>query len=165
MKSRLVRTLAAGAILAATTQAAWSAEFEWKYFTIYDVADKQTEWGREFAKAVKDATGGRIEIKVFSGSELPYKGVDVYRALSRRQIEIGHSATGFVAQDLPLVNVMSMPFVCTDMRKFFDVALLVRNTLDPALFDKFKVRALMRWTMPGQQVGAPSRSRRPTSRD
>lgn len=153
MKRSMSRVIAAGAIWATSTFAALAADFEWKMFTIYDVADKQTEWARGFARDVNEATKGRLNIRVFSGSELPYKGVDVYRALSRRQIEIGHSPTGFIASDLAVVNAMSMPFVCTDMRKFFAGALpKVRAPIDQALSDKFKVTPIIHWAMPGQQV-------------
>ncbi|MDQ6436966.1 TRAP transporter substrate-binding protein DctP [Mesorhizobium sp. LHD-90] len=132
---------------------AYAADFEWKMFTIYDVADKQTEWAKGFAAEVKEATGGRLNIRVFSGSELPYKGVDVYRAIAGRQIEIGHSPTGFIASDLPVVAAMSMPFVCTDMHKFFDGALpKVRPMMDQAISDKFKATPIMHWAMPGQQI-------------
>jgi TRAP-type C4-dicarboxylate transport system substrate-binding protein len=130
-----------------------SAEFEWKFFTIYGTADRQTEWMRSFAKEVKEATGDRLNITVFSGGELPYKGVDVYRALSRRQIEIGHSPTGFIAPDLPLLDAMSMPFVCMDMKKFFDSALpKIREPFDKAIDTKFGSTPIMHWAMPGQQV-------------
>lgn len=149
----LIRNFVAGAMVFAATGAAGAADFEWKMFTIYDVADKQTEWARGFAEDVNKSTGGRLNIRVFSGSEMPYKGVDVYRALSRRQIEIGHSPTGFIASDLPVAGVMAMPFVCTDTQKFFDTALpKVQPKLDQAISDKFGVTPIMHWVMPGQQI-------------
>ncbi|HWK66412.1 MAG TPA: TRAP transporter substrate-binding protein DctP [Rhizobiaceae bacterium] len=147
------RIAIAGAIWAAGSFAALSAEFEWKMFTIYDVADKQTEWARGFAKEVGEATNGRLNIRVFAGSELPYKGVDVYRAISKRQVEIGHSPAGFIASDLPVVAATAMPFVCTDMDKFFNGALpKVRPLMDKAISDKFKATPIMHWAMPGQQI-------------
>lgn len=153
MLKLLARVVAAGTIWSAGAFAALAADFEWKMFTIYGVADKQTDWMRGFASDVKEATGGRVNITVFSGGELPYKGVDVYRALSRRQIEVGHSPTGFIAPDLPLLDAMSMPFVCMDMQKFFDGALpKIRATFDQALTEKFNVTPVIHWAMPGQEV-------------
>jgi TRAP-type transport system periplasmic protein len=157
MLKTFARIAAAGTIWAAGSFAALSADFEWKMFTIYDVADKQTEWARGFAKDVGEATDGRLNIRVFSGSELPYKGVDVYRALSKRQIEIGHSPAGFIASDLPVAAASTMPFVCTEMDRFFDGALpKVRPLMDRAISDKFKVTPIMHWAMPGQQIWSVS---------
>jgi len=153
MLKAFARLFAAGAISVIGAYSAIAADFEWKMFTIYGVADKQTAWMRGFADEVKEATGGRVNITMFSGGELPYKGVDVYRALSRRQIEIGHSPTGFIAPDLPLLDAMSMPFVCMDMQKFFNGALpKIRPTFDQAMSEQFGVTPLMHWAMPGQEV-------------
>ncbi|MDR5653163.1 TRAP transporter substrate-binding protein DctP [Ruixingdingia sedimenti] len=153
MQGMLKRAAVAGAVWAAAAVSAAAADFDWKFFTIYGVADRQTEWMRGFADDVRQATGGRLNITVFTGSELPYKGVDVYRALSRRQIEIGHSPTGFIAADLGLLDAMSMPFVCMDMQRFFDGALpQIEATFDAAIDDKFGATPIMHWAMPGQQV-------------
>lgn len=149
----LLRVLGSALMMGAASVGAHAADFEWKMFTIYDVADKQTEWAKGFAKEVGEATGGKLNVRVFSGSELPYKGVDVYRAIAQRQIEIGHSPTGFIASDLPVVAAMSMPFVCTDMQKFFGKALpIVRPMMDQAISEKFKATPIMHWAMPGQQI-------------
>lgn len=153
MTKLLVRALSAGICWLGGCLAANAADFEWKMFTIYDVADKQTEWARGFAKEVGEATGGRLNIRVFAGSELPYKGVDVYRAIAKRQVEIGHSPAGFIAADLPVVAATAMPFVCTDMDLFFNGALpKVRPLMDKAISDKFKVTPIIHWAMPGQQI-------------
>lgn len=153
MLKSLGRIASIAAIWAAGQCTALAADFEWKMFTIYDVADKQTEWARGFAKDVQEATKGRLNIRVFAGSELPYKGVDVYRAISRRQVEIGHSPSGFIASDLPVVGATAMPFVCTDMTKFFGSGLpKVQALMDKAIFDKFKATPIMHWAMPGQQI-------------
>lgn len=152
MRKSMLRIIA-GAIVCAGGSAVTAAEFEWKMFTIYDVADNQTAWARGFAEDVSKSTDGRLNIRVFSGSEMPYKGVDVYRALSRRQIEIGHSPTGFIASDLPVVGAMAMPFVCTDSQKFFDTALpKVRPMMDEAISEKFRSTPIIHWIMPGQQI-------------
>jgi TRAP-type C4-dicarboxylate transport system substrate-binding protein len=144
---------AAAAFWVSTAAPVAAADFEWKFFTIYGVSDKQTEWMRGYASEVKEATDGRLNISIFTGSELPYKGVDVYRALSRRQIEIGHSPTGFIATDLPLLDAMSMPFVCMSMEKFFAGALpQIEGSFDAAISEKFGATPIMHWAMPGQQV-------------
>lgn len=154
MQGLFARVAAAAAALWVSTAApVAAADFEWKFFTIYGVSDKQTDWMRGFSREVKEATDGRLNITVFTGSELPYKGVDVYRALSRRQIEIGHSPTGFIATDLPLLDAMSMPFVCMSMEKFFDAALpQIEDSFDAAIDEKFGSTPIMHWAMPGQQV-------------
>lgn len=149
----LFRRVAVAAAALWVTTAAQAADFEWKFFTIYGVADKQTEWMRGFSREVNEATDGRLNISIFTGSELPYKGVDVYRALSRRQIEIGHSPTGFIATDLPLLDAMSMPFVCMSMERFFEGALpKIEEPFDAAISEKFGATPIMHWAMPGQQV-------------
>lgn len=154
MKAMFARVAAAAAaIWVSTAVTVAAADFEWKFFTIYGVSDKQTEWMRGFSREVKEATDGRLNITIFTGSELPYKGVDVYRALSRRQIEIGHSPTGFIATDLSLLDAMSMPFVCMSMERFFEGALpQIEGSFDAAISEKFGATPIMHWAMPGQQV-------------
>lgn len=153
MRKLVAGLMVAGAAWLSGSTGAVAADFEWKAFTIYSVADKPAEWMRGFAKAVNEATDGRLNITVFSGGELPYKGVDVYRALSRRQIEIGHSPTGFIAPDLPLLDAMSMPFACMDMHKFLDASLpKIRPEFDKAISEKFGATPVIHYAYPGQEV-------------
>lgn len=153
MKRYLGRLLAATAICTGVASTAAAADFEWKFFTIYGVSDKQSDWLRGFAKDVADKTGGKLNITLFTGSELPYKGTDVYRAISRRQVEMGHSVTGFMAADQPLLEAMTMPFVCSDIDKFYEKVLpAIRPTFDQAIEEKFGATPLIHWAMPGQNL-------------
>jgi TRAP-type transport system periplasmic protein len=119
-----------------------SAEVEWRYFTYFPVNDKPAQLTRAFAEDVGKATNGRLKITVFAAGELPYKAPDVVKAVATNQVQMGDVAVGFASGDLPELNVLSLPFLCTSYEQF-DKAIAA---IAPALDEAFKNRpALSRW--------------------
>jgi TRAP-type transport system periplasmic protein len=130
-----------------------AADVDWKFYTYFAANDKPTMLHRAFAEDVEKATDGRLKITVFSSGELPYKAADVLRVVSSSQVEIGDVAFGFVAGDVPELNALSMPFVCTSMDKFYDnFAPSVEQTVNDTLEAKFQSTSVMQWVMPPQQL-------------
>lgn len=147
-KAKLLVAAALSAIIAGPAQAAT----EWTLFTPFNTNDKPTQLYREFAEDVKAATGGELEISVYSGGELPYKNSDILKALATNQVEIADLAVGPVAGDVPELNVFVLPFICTSMDEYYTAAAEVLPAIDEHLSEKFGVRALTSWTMPPQQI-------------
>lgn len=144
-----------GGLLAAAasmTTPADAAEFEWKLFTPFTSGDRPTELYRSFAKDVADASGGRLQIDVFSSGELPYKNSDVLRILATDQVEMADLAIGPVAGDVPELNAFVLPFICTSMDQFYGAVDEALAIIDERLDSKFGVRGLTAWTMPPQQI-------------
>jgi len=143
---------ALGLLLAlAVCGGAWAqATTEWKFFTYFPVNDKPAQLNRAFAEDVNKATGGRLKITVFAAGELPYKAPDVVRAVGTDQVQMGDVAVGFVSGDVPDLNVLSLPFLCTTYDQFDKAIPAVQKVADEELQTKFGVTVGMHWTMPPQ---------------
>jgi TRAP-type transport system periplasmic protein len=144
----------AGALgmLLAIAAAAVSAQgtIEWKFFTYFPVNDKPAQLNRAFAEDVGKATGGRLKITVLAAGELPYKAPDVVRAVGSDQVQMGDVAVGFASGDVPQLNVLSLPFLCTTYDQFDKAIPAVQKVADEELQKKFGVTVGMHWTMPPQ---------------
>ncbi|HJU20985.1 MAG TPA: TRAP transporter substrate-binding protein DctP [Casimicrobiaceae bacterium] len=123
---------------------------EWRFFTYFPVNDKPAQLNRAFAEDVTKATNGRLKITVFAAGELPYKAPDVMRAVSTDQVQMGDVAVGFASGDVPELNVLSLPFLCTTYDEFDKAIPSVRKIADEVLEKKFRIKAVMHWTMPPQ---------------
>jgi len=139
--------------LAALAAPAGAQTTEWKFYTYFANNDKPTQLHRAFAEDVTKATGGKLKITVYSSGELPYKASDVLRTVASNQVEIGDVALGIVAGDVPELNAFAMPFACTSVDKFYDLAIpAVSKSVDTVFSQRFKTASVMHWTMPAQQL-------------
>lgn len=127
-------------------------DIEWRYFTYFPANDKPTQMTRDFADDVSAATDGRLKITVFAAGELPYKAADVVRAVATNQVQMGDVAVGFASGDIPELNVLSMPFLCTSFEQFETVAGEIAPTVEQAMKEKFDIVTGVQWTMPPQNM-------------
>lgn len=125
---------------------------EWRFFTYFGVSDKPTQTNRAFAEDVLKATNGRLKITVMAAGELPYKAPDVIKAVATDQVQMGDVAIGFASGDVPDLNVLQLPFLCTSYSQFDKALPAVRPVVDATLRKKFGVDVLMHWTMPPQNL-------------
>lgn len=150
---RLLRAAAICGALVVALPAHAQQSFNWKMFTSLGTSDVGTQLHRGFIEDLGKASNGRIKITLFTAGQLPYKATDTLQALSARQIDIGHIAVGFMAGDLPELNAGAIPFSCTNLAGFYDKSIpAIRSTFDPVMSRKFKVRPLLHWSMPAQQI-------------
>lgn len=123
---------------------------EWRFFTYFPVNDKPAQLNRAFAEDVAKATGGRLKITVLAAGELPFKAPDVLRVVSTNQVQMGDVALGFVAGDVPDLNVLQLPFLCTSYDQFDRALPAVEGSADAELKKKFGITVGIHWTMPPQ---------------
>lgn len=146
-----------GALLGGITSA-WfllahaQAPVEWRFFTYFPTNDKPAQLNRAFAEDVAKATGGRLKITVLAAGELPFKAPDVPRAVSTNQVQMADVALGFVAGDVPDLNVLQLPFLCTSYDQFEKALPAVAGTADEEMRKKFGLTIGMHWTMPPQNL-------------
>src|SRR3954471_5111604 len=114
-----------------------AADVEWKYFTYFPVNDKPAQTTRAFAEDVGKATGGRLKITVFAAGELPYKAPDVVKAVAGNQVQMGDVAVGFASGDVPELNVLSLPFLCTSYGDFEKVIGAIRPVVNDVFEKKY----------------------------
>ena len=138
------------AVALVTAPAAAQGTTEWRFFTYFPVNDKPAQLNRAFAEEVTKATNGRLKITVFAAGELPYKAPDVMRAVSTNQVQMGDVAVGFASGDVPELNVLSLPFLCTTYESFDKAIPAVRKVADDVMQKKFGIVGVMHWTMPPQ---------------
>lgn len=143
------RAVALALALAAGTVGA-QAPTEWRYFTYFPVNDKPAQLTRAFAEDVTKSTGGKLKLTVNAAGELPYKAPDVVRAVSGNQVQMGDVALGFASGDVPDLNVLQLPFLCTSYDQFDRALPAVAAVADAQLMKKFGVVVGIHWTMPPQ---------------
>ncbi|MDB5874471.1 MAG: TRAP-type C4-dicarboxylate transport system, substrate-binding protein [Ramlibacter sp.] len=142
--------VAAGAALASN---AWAqTPVEWRFFTYFPVNDKPSQTSRAFAEDVLKATGGKLKITVMAAGELPYKAPDVLRAVATNQVQMGDVAVGFLAGDVPALNVMQLPFLCSSYAQFEQAMPPIARVIDSELQAKYGVTVGVHWTMPPQNL-------------
>lgn len=142
---------AIGLVLASPISAS-AAEFEWKYFTFFNANDFAAKMEAQFAKDLTDATGGRLNVTLYSAGELPYKLPEVMRAVATDQIQLGHMGISTVAGELPGLQVTDLPFLCGSFDQFYDAMKVVEPVTSQRMQEKFGVMPLMTWTMPAAQL-------------
>jgi len=136
--------------LALMAGSAFGQGTEWKFFTYFPPNDKPAQLNRAFAEDVARATGGKLKITVLAAGELPYKAADVVKAVSTNQVQMGDVAVGFAAGDVPDLNVLGLPFLCTSYDEFDKALPAVAAAADAQLGKKFGLTVGIHWTMPPQ---------------
>lgn len=148
----VIKILCAGAAISTLSISAYAQEIEWRYFTYFPANDKPTQMTRDFAEDVSAATGGRLKITIFAAGELPYKAADVVRAVATNQVQMGDVAVGFASGDIPELNVLSMPFLCTSFEDFDNAAGEIAPKTEEVMKEKFDIVTGLQWTMPPQNL-------------
>lgn len=149
---RIRSTILRAALLscALTAGVAAAQVTEWKFFTYFPPNDKPAQLNRAFAEDVTKATGGKLKITVLAGGELPYKAADVVKAVAGNQVQMGDVAVGFAAGDVPDLNVLGLPFLCTSYDEFDRALPAVAAAADAQFGKKFGLTVGVHWTMPPQ---------------
>ncbi|GLV48793.1 C4-dicarboxylate ABC transporter substrate-binding protein [Thermus sp. LT1-2-5] len=103
MRNALVALI--GFLLAAQAQT-------WNMATPYPPANFHTQNILQFAKEVEEATGGRMRITVHPGGSL-FPHPHILPAVRNGQIQLGEVLMSLLANENPLFNLDSIPFVAT----------------------------------------------------
>ncbi|MDR1828016.1 MAG: TRAP transporter substrate-binding protein DctP [Methylobacteriaceae bacterium] len=150
--SRRLTLLLLSAFIAAPLSAQAQEKIEWRFFSYVSPTDFHSSMNKAMADDITAATGGRLTITHYGAGELPYKSGDVIKAVATNQIQMGQVGAGLVAGDAPELDVFSVPFLCTDFAGFKKAVDAIGDIPDKVLTEKFKVRVLMNWPIPGQNI-------------
>ncbi len=124
------RALLLGALLFGASPTAFAEK--WDMPTAYADSNYHTQNAKAFAKAVRVATGGKLEIVVHGGGSL-FKGSDIKRAVQTNQVPIGERLLSGHQNENILFGFDSVPFLATsyvDSEKLWQAA---RPKLEAAL--------------------------------
>lgn len=106
-----LRSIALGTLVAGFSWAAQAAT--WDMPTPYGETNFHTVNIKQFADDVKAATGGKLEIKVHSGGSL-IKHPEIKNAVRGGQVPIGEFLLSRLANENPVFEVDSVPFLAAD---------------------------------------------------
>lgn len=155
----LILHLAGGAWTPAAAQAA-KPEFTLKFMAINRTVTQFKLW-EEWARAVEERAKGRVKFEFTSLPELGFGGSETIRITKTGVVDVAEFYLGYVAGELPLVEMLEIPGLFTDqdsMKKAFQawrphlaklidekvngVLLAVAFQTDQFLFSKKPVRKL-----------------------
>lgn len=100
-----VLLFAAGDVLAKT---------KWDMHLNYPAGNFHSKGAQHFADRVRAATNGELEIVLHPGAALGFKGPELLRAVSERQLAIAEVPTGMVEGDAPVLALTAQPFISTN---------------------------------------------------
>ncbi len=108
------------------------AQTTWDMPTPYPDATFHTQNIAQFAKDVREATGGKIDIKIHSAGSL-FKHPEIPKAVRGGQVPIGEFLVSSIANENPLYGVDSIPFLATSYEASAKLMKAARPALEKAL--------------------------------
>lgn len=79
--------------------------------SVWPPSNHQSAGLEEFAKKVKTATNGKVELTVQTGGALGYKGPELLKVVRDGLVPVSDMLTSGVAGDEPLFGVVTLPFL------------------------------------------------------
>ncbi len=152
LMKKMLCTLAAGMLLGSAVAAQAADTIQWRFFSYVSPSDFHAVMNKALAEDITKATNGRLVITHYGAGELPYKAGDILKAVATNQIQVGQVGAGLVAGDVPELDVFSVPFLCTSFEEFAKAVEKIGDIPDKVLTDKFGVRVVMNWPIPGQNI-------------
>lgn len=140
------------ALLASAT--ASYASTRWDMATPYVDATHHTQNVIQFAKDVKEATKGELEIVVHSGASL-IKHPEIPRAVRTQQVPIGEVFIGILGNSDPIYKLDNIPFLATNFEQAKKLYAASKATLEKKL-DKDGMMLL--YTVPWPPQGIYSKA-------
>ncbi|MFH1804275.1 MAG: TRAP transporter substrate-binding protein [Pseudomonadota bacterium] len=139
---------AAIAALTLSASAAFAAD-KWDMATPYPDATFHTQNIIEFAKDVKEATNGDLEITVHSGGSL-FKHPDIKRSVQRGLVPAGETLISLLANEDPIYNLDAIPFLATSYDQAQKLWQVSRPTIEAKLAaEGLKVLYAVAWPSQG----------------
>lgn len=102
--------LTAGLVLAAGSITA-TAQVSWDLSTAWPDGNFHTQNAKKFAEAVKEGTGGAVEINVKSGGQLGFKGPEHLRAVRDGLVPMADILNIQQIGDEPILGIEGIPFL------------------------------------------------------
>lgn len=130
MAHHLLKTLTLAAVTALSSSLAFAEE--WHMPMAYSDSNYHTQNGKDFADAVRLATGGKLDIKVHGGGSL-FGGGEIKRAVQTGQAQMGERLLSSHANDNPVYGFDSVPFLATSFEASIKLWEAAKPTLEKAL--------------------------------
>jgi len=157
MRVRHSLCAAVAALSLATVSLSASAQ-SWDMPTAYAPANFHTVNIEKFASGVKEATGGKLNIKVHPGASL-YKMPEIKRAVQTGQVPIGETLMVTLTNENPLYAVDGLPFLASSYEQAQKLWTIQRPYIDKLLAAQgMKLLFAVPWPPQGLLVNKPVNS-------
>jgi hypothetical protein len=90
---------------------------KWKYYYYTPPLHHDTVTMKEFAKEVEQLTGNQVQITIHPGGELPYPPMEALNIVRDKFVDGAGAVSDFVAGSAPLLNLMNLPMLVTDLNE------------------------------------------------
>lgn len=108
-----VAVMAATGGMVATLQASWSAEFEWRYYSVSPMGHPYSQILDKHFKAIEERSGGKLRIDLISFGETPFKGAEAEKLMRDGLGEMTEWLVGYSTSTYPLLSAPELPFLPT----------------------------------------------------
>ncbi len=132
---------------------------KWDFMSVVGLTHPVTQMEQQFAEAVKQKTGGRLQLPMRPPRELPYKSTETLRTVGGNNVQIG-DPSAFIAGESKAGSLPMLPFLITSTDDLVKAMPALRPYLDKD-FERYGVRLLWYYNWPIQTSwgrGAPIKS-------
>jgi TRAP-type C4-dicarboxylate transport system substrate-binding protein len=112
--------------------------YKWDFFVVLPTTQMRSKPLDDFAKSVKEKSGGRLVITPKAAGEVPYKGPEAIRITRDGSVQMADATMAFIAGDLKAAAVPSWPFLCAAPDEFNKAVEAVR----PIVNEEMKVNGV-----------------------
>jgi TRAP-type C4-dicarboxylate transport system substrate-binding protein len=100
-------------LIASVTTAMAEAKYKLKFVGISRAVDTWPYW-EKWAKTVNERTEGQVEVELVSLPELGFGGSELIRLIKTGVVDLAEIYGGYVAGELPLMEILEMPGIFPD---------------------------------------------------
>lgn len=103
--------LAAVGLVTAAGRRAWAAPRKWDLTIYYGAGHSLTKLYAAYADAVREKTGGELDITVRPAGELPFGATEAVSVLGQQQVQMALGYQGFIAGTTKIAALPGLPFL------------------------------------------------------
>ncbi len=123
--------------------AAASAEtYRWNANSVWPPNNHQSIGLEEFARKVKEATGGQMNLMVQTGGALGFKGPELLKAIRDGLLPVSDMLISGVAGDEPVLSIVTLPFLVRSFEEGQTLSKIARPHFDKILEKKWRQKIL-----------------------
>lgn len=98
-------------LAAASGTRAWAAAERWDLTIYYGPGHSLTKLYSDYTAAIRERTGGELDITVRTAGELPFSATEAVTVLGQRQVPMALGYQGFIAGTTKVAAVPGLPFL------------------------------------------------------
>lgn len=138
-------------VLMALAPSAAAEKANWPLAILWPPSNFSTQGTMEFARLVKERSGGEIDIVVHPGGALGFKGPEMLKVVRDGLVPIGEMLLGYVAGTEAIMDFSTMPFLVANADQAGQLGEIARAHIE-TVFDKWNQKMLYWQFWPGAGI-------------